>query len=371
MVTPSWLQSVPHKFGDKFSGTLKADEWRTMTTVYLPIALISCWGTGTIHGSSSDAFYLRTVLHHTMDLVCAVSIACLRTMTLDRTNAYLRHLKSWVSGMKDLHPSSNHTINGHMAFHIYDFLRLFGPARSWWCFPFERLIGHLQRLTHNHKPGELEASMTMSFLRGARLRQWINRPDCPAILKECRIIFDKAFGDSVGENEDEDKDDNPADSAYISTPAILRCFVKSHKVALRARCSVNQISYCRSSTHVGNSLVMFYPKGDISREPVPGCIEHIIFEPNGEVTFTIRQQLPALSGFVDPYIEWPYFPARVYSTSLSPQLERVDPEWIVSHYARWAFDKNHAVVFNLSRVCLSYLFCHNSNHSNHCPGIIF
>lgn len=355
MVTPSWLQSVPHKFGDKSSGTLKADEWRTMTTVYLPIALISLWGKGTIHGSSSDAIYLRAVLHHTMDLVCAVSIACLRTMTLDRMNAYLGYLKSWISGMKELHPSGKHTINGHMAFHIYDFLLLFGPARSWWCFPFERLIGHLQRLNHNHKHGQLEASMAMSFLQGARLRQWIDRPDCPELLKECKILYDRAFGDGVGES------DSPADSAYMSTPAILRRFVKSHRVAFRARYSVNQIIYNRSSTHVGNSLVMFYPKGDKSQEPVPGCIEHIMFEPNGEVTFTIRRQLPALPGFVDPYIEWPHFPARVYSTSLSPQLEGVDPEWIVSQYARWAFDKDHAVVLNLSRVCaFTGLWCRNS-----------
>jgi hypothetical protein len=346
MVTPSWLQSVPRKFGDRSSGTLKADEWRTMTTVYLPIALISLWGTGTNH--SANAVYLCAVLHHTMDLVCAISIACLRTMTVDRMDAYLRYLKSWVSGLKDLHPSSSHVINGHMAFHIYDFLQLFGPARSWWCFPFERLIGHLQHITHNHKHGELEATMTVSFLKGARLRQWINRPDCPAILKECKVLFDKAFGNDVS------MDDKPAsDSAYTPTPAILRRFVKSPKVALRARCNANQTTYCRSSTHVGNSLVMFYPKGDRSQEPVPGSIEHIIFEPNGKVTFTIRHQLPAPPGFVDPYAEWPHFPARVYSTSLSSQLEGVDPEWIMSHYARWAFDKNHAVVLNLSRVCAS------------------
>jgi len=83
MVTPSWLQSVPCKFGDKSSGTLKADEWRTMATIYLPIALISLWGMGTVHKSSADAIYLHAVLYHTMDLVCAVSIACLLTMTLD------------------------------------------------------------------------------------------------------------------------------------------------------------------------------------------------------------------------------------------------------------------------------------------------
>jgi hypothetical protein len=206
MVTPSWLQSVPCKFGDRSSGTLKADEWRTMTAVYLPIALISLWGTGTNH--SANTVYLCAVLHHTMDLVCATSIACLRTMTVDQMDAYLGYLKSWVSGLKDLHPSSSHVINGHMAFHIYDFLQLFGPARSWWCFPFEWLIGHLQCITHNHKHGELEATMTVSFLKDARLRQWINRPDCPTILKECKVLFDKAFGNDVS------MDDKPADSAY-------------------------------------------------------------------------------------------------------------------------------------------------------------
>ena len=77
MVTPSWLQSVPHKFGNKSSGTLKANEWCIMTMVYLPVALMSFWGTGTIHGSSSNAIHLHAVLHHNMDLVCAVSIACL------------------------------------------------------------------------------------------------------------------------------------------------------------------------------------------------------------------------------------------------------------------------------------------------------
>jgi len=65
-------------------------------------------------------------------------------------------------------------------------------------------------------------------LKGARLRQWINRPDCPAILKECKILFDKAFGNNVRE------DGKPADSAYIPTPAILRRFIKSPKIALRA-----------------------------------------------------------------------------------------------------------------------------------------
>ncbi|KJA13345.1 hypothetical protein HYPSUDRAFT_151691, partial [Hypholoma sublateritium FD-334 SS-4] len=37
--TPSWLPSVPYNFGSTSAGHLKADEWRTLTTVYFPISL--------------------------------------------------------------------------------------------------------------------------------------------------------------------------------------------------------------------------------------------------------------------------------------------------------------------------------------------
>jgi hypothetical protein len=86
--TPSWLPSVPHNFGDTAAGTLKADEWRTMTTVYLPMALISLWGKGTSHASQLAAARLKGVLDHTMALVSAIILACMRTMTEDRMTAY-------------------------------------------------------------------------------------------------------------------------------------------------------------------------------------------------------------------------------------------------------------------------------------------
>lgn len=153
MVTPSWLPSVPQKFGKAAVGSLKADEWRTMATVYLPVALISLWGEGTMHSLPLKAAALRQILDHTMALVSAISLACMRTMTETRMNAYREFLVSWQSGLQQLHPGIDYRINSHMAFHIYDFLRLFGPVRSWWCFPFERLIGQLQRFPGNHKFG--------------------------------------------------------------------------------------------------------------------------------------------------------------------------------------------------------------------------
>ncbi|KAE9388056.1 hypothetical protein BT96DRAFT_743303, partial [Gymnopus androsaceus JB14] len=58
--------------------------------------------------------------------------------------AYQKYYNQWVGNLHTLFP---HTCKGtarpniHAGQHIYDFLLLFGPVISWWCFPFEHLIG--------------------------------------------------------------------------------------------------------------------------------------------------------------------------------------------------------------------------------------
>jgi len=43
MVTPSWLPSIPANLGECSHGKLKADQWRTLGTTYLPSSLIRLW----------------------------------------------------------------------------------------------------------------------------------------------------------------------------------------------------------------------------------------------------------------------------------------------------------------------------------------
>lgn len=152
--TPSWINLVPYNFGDSIAGTLKADEWRTMATIYLPLALISLWGEGTPHSSPDVASKFRQIIDHTMTLVCAVYLACKRTVNQARADAYLKNITIYNTDLLKIHPKASHRTIHHVAMHIYDFLLLFGPVRSWWCFPFERLIGQLQRLHSNHKFGK-------------------------------------------------------------------------------------------------------------------------------------------------------------------------------------------------------------------------
>ncbi|KAJ7857414.1 hypothetical protein B0H14DRAFT_3447866 [Mycena olivaceomarginata] len=145
----------------------------------------------------SEAYCLLGMLDHTMALFQAVILACRFTVTSARVKAYRQFIKDWVDSLHEHHP---HTIdhgrrtNIHAAFHIYDFLLLFGPIVSWWCFPFECLIGTLQRFkTNDMIGGALEATITKSFTRAANLRRWLNRPDCPAIIAEFKCLFDLAY----------------------------------------------------------------------------------------------------------------------------------------------------------------------------------
>jgi hypothetical protein len=154
---PTWFNSVPYKFGDAGTGRLKADEWRLLSTVYLPIALVLLWGEGSRPARSSQATLLRTALDHSMHLSQAVLLACTRTTSRAAAHAYRDHLAIYIKDLKTVHPDATYKCNHHMSMHIYDFLLAFGPVVSWWCFPFERLIGMLQKMPTSDRHGELFA----------------------------------------------------------------------------------------------------------------------------------------------------------------------------------------------------------------------
>ena len=97
--TPSWLRSVPRNFGDASAGTLKADKWCTMFTVYLPLALVTLWGDGMSHGSTDDASRHHLVLDHIMAPVSAITLACKRTMTQVHASAYRDYMATWLGDL--------------------------------------------------------------------------------------------------------------------------------------------------------------------------------------------------------------------------------------------------------------------------------
>lgn len=130
-----------------------------LAALYLPIALVTRWGDDDGCAPSQDDFdsgYLLRALDHTMSLFQATLIACRYTVTTSRAIAYQECLDLWIKDLPILYPHTQEGVprpNIHAAGHIYDFLLLFGPVISWWCFPFERIIGTLQKINMNDHVG--------------------------------------------------------------------------------------------------------------------------------------------------------------------------------------------------------------------------
>jgi hypothetical protein len=184
------------------------------------------------------------------------------------------------------------------------------------------------------------------------LKRWLTKPDCPTVIKECKILFDKIYapkfsGDDIGE-EVADPDHN--DMVARTVPEDLHPLLGplQRRAVMRARIPHHNLIYTTSKTHTGNSLIQFYPQGNISTL-VPGSIKYI-YQEQGRFVLAVQRQLPT-NDVSDPYAIYPDFPAKLYSSHLSVVLERVEIDWIYSHYARWNPSVTQSVVLSLSRVC--------------------
>lgn len=362
-VTPSSMRGVPSNFGDAAAGSVKADEWRTMFTIYIPIALVTLWGTGSSLDKPNSE---REALDHTMALASAITLACKNTMTVARAADYRECVKTWLQDLQRLYPHISGRPNNHMALHIYEFLLLFGPVRSWWCFPFERVNGQLQRQPSNHKfgkplygpcpvfsntyLGQLESTLLYSFIRASRLRRWLARIDCPPAIRECKILFDKVYSHNRDECPNASSgDDNNSCHRLVPVPDDLRHLVSDNKVVLMARHQHGGIRFSRSSTHLGNSLIQFYPAEQTSSETVPGCIKYIYRAQTG-VSFAVQRHPDVSPDTANPWVSYPHFPVRLYSTSLADKLESVKPDQVISHFVRYQLSPEHTLVLSLDAV---------------------
>ncbi|KAE9385262.1 hypothetical protein BT96DRAFT_1007225 [Gymnopus androsaceus JB14] len=254
--TASWLNSVPKNYGEANAGSTKADEWRILSTVYLPIALITLWGDDIGHAPPSDSFLMKA-LDHTMAFFQATIIACKYTMTSSRTEAFQKYYNQQVGGLHTLFPHTREGTarpNVHAGQHIYNFLLLFGPVISWWCFPFEHLIGAIQKInTNDHIGGPMEATIVRTLVQTANLRHWLHRPDCPKAIRQLTLLFDKCF--------------IPVNAPKSSNEFIQR------KGTTRAYTKHDGVNFSPYITHKGNANIIYRPTA--SEAPLAGQIQRI------------------------------------------------------------------------------------------------
>jgi tnp2 family transposase/uncharacterized protein DUF4218 len=162
MYTPSWLTSVPINLGEPSHGKLKADQWRALGTTYLPVSLIHLWDM--LEDDNQRSRQCKKLLTVTLSLISAVIVASSRTTSHENADLYLHHMQIYLNGLRELFPRYRFLPNQHMALHLAEYLRLYGPVHSWWTFPFERLIGMLQHIPNNFQDGEFHCHIPFALL---------------------------------------------------------------------------------------------------------------------------------------------------------------------------------------------------------------
>ena len=211
LLTPSWMTSIPSQIGSSSHGKLKADQWRTLGTIHLLLSLTHLWGFQV--DSSPHSIWCLEILDITMSLISAIVIATSHTVTATSASVYQKHMLDYINGIKHLFPDYRLHPNHHMSLHISEFLLLFGPVHSWWTFPFERLIGTVQRMPNNGKLGktfpknyialseqslgEMEETIACAYNWSANLRALLLKSGCPEVIQHSKVFFDKLLDPQV------------------------------------------------------------------------------------------------------------------------------------------------------------------------------
>ncbi|KIN97480.1 hypothetical protein M404DRAFT_160305, partial [Pisolithus tinctorius Marx 270] len=173
------------------------------------------------------------------------------------------------------------------------------------------------------------------------LHVWLSCTDCPPTIHECKILLNWAY-------QQDNACDFNTDSLISPQANNLGMMNVPHNLWDTG------VYYSRSSSHVGNSLILFYPGGNQSFPPVPRSIKYI-YQSGDTFIFAVQRQCPLTVGkkeSMDPFTQYPHFPAKLYSSMLEETLESVRCSWVSGHYTCWAISSDTTVVLSLCRVRL-------------------
>ncbi|KAF8809397.1 hypothetical protein BYT27DRAFT_7254534 [Phlegmacium glaucopus] len=262
-------------------------------------------------------------------------------------------MQAYFTGLKTLFPEYGFHPNHHLALHLHQYLLLFGPVHAWWTFPFERMIGMLQRIPTNGKIGELEETIARSFVRSANLRALVFKSECPEVIQNCQAIFHKFINPQLrdtlqtdmrmlsslaGGNDDDDdvmswdeltarpipRDLHSALTRFHSEP--------THTAHFLPNTTINGLIYTPASKHQGNSCILVKSQQD--QNGVPAQIQTIFqipFLESVQTLIAIRRHQPSQLPH-DPFSRFPILRARFWDAQLG-DLEIIQPDQVFSHFA--------------------------------------
>lgn len=152
-VRPSKYAAPPANLGHVSHGKLKADEWKSCFEFDIPVSLLRIETRRSAAGKQEDEYHAKLV-HSTFLLAIAIRWATSHRTSAIHAENYTKTIKSYLETLRSLRPTERFRPNHLNALLIGRYLRLYGPVRGWWMFPFERVIGDLQQSNTNNKLGK-------------------------------------------------------------------------------------------------------------------------------------------------------------------------------------------------------------------------
>jgi hypothetical protein len=399
-IRPGWQTGPPPNFGASAHGKVKADQWRSSFEFDIPVSLIQLWA------AAPDGDRRQKMLESTMFLATAIRWATSHETSEEHVDEYMWNMRAYLKSLRNLFPGMNLLPNHHNALYLGELLLRFGPVHGWWMFPFERLIGLLQKVNTNKKmgelaklftslvqrstyhetiQGELEITMMESFCAASNLRSFVQGTRCPDAVAKCEPILNSMYGqDTRGTLMNDirtlysDINDMPANddiSASNFNEAKLkpldeetyRALVTfaandknegwtAHKEALlHVQHTIRGQQYQRSTASKKNSVIFFQPKAEEGL--VPGVIRQIFSIPrtipNGAVTHCVLFAVQRFHHLDDrihnPFRKFENFGAGLWRDTTS-QIEIITPSQKICHAIRRKWDDKTLVMKPLNRV---------------------
>jgi hypothetical protein len=165
---PSWHRGPPKNLGDAEHGKLKAEQWRSAIEFDLPVTLMKLWGKENGIGGERR----KKLAHSTMLLSIAIRWGTSHVTSAHHAQQYTRYMKAYLESIQDVFPEHSWRPNHHACLHLHEFLLRYGPMHGWWMFPFERIIGGLQKTNTNYKIGKHRGGDNGDILNGIPQGNW-------------------------------------------------------------------------------------------------------------------------------------------------------------------------------------------------------
>ncbi|KAL6299917.1 hypothetical protein BKA93DRAFT_703922, partial [Sparassis latifolia] len=367
-ILPTWMPAAPHHIGDGRHGKITADQWRTFCTVHLVVTLCRIWGP--LEGSGR----LHQFLDNFMDLVTAVKLATMRSVSHKQIHQYEDHYLRYLRQLLVLFPGVGLSPNQHFAVHFKDQFRTFGPAHSVWSFFFERVNHMLQQINKNNKLGQMEKTMFQRFCMAQRLRALLHDQSLPFALQPLTSAFQKIFASTShgtllndvlsfeamaqeaapGNATDNNLRGVPPKEQRLTTEVVnllsqfysaglefgRRVPIPRPYGLLRSQYSLRGVSYTPYSSSPRDSHVILGSAASWDAGAIHSIVTHTLDAQNRDATtktFFVVQRYKSLNAqdlAHDHYRAFPLAGGRLYYDELDLNLELLRPNDIACHFAK-------------------------------------